>query len=385
MKRVQLCLILLLPLVLACSRQEYDIWEGVNTEMTLFEEEISAPLGSIGPITLGLFVDKLGKMEGVGELLGELLKVADDGLLKLENRDALFKMNAYEVSAQLEDPDQAQAWDAGYQSAYVGGMVSVLSFVGLIPVQQRLEISATNPLRVDVPVTSSAIYSCTGDEDYSAGIPEMDQFTIPKRGSVDLVSVSVPESVSGPMTSVDLSHLTFELPANMLSRIADDTGNLFFSLDYVYSCGLAVGNNFKIPLSNISTGKIGLPMGKFKLKKCQFTLEVESTVPIAVSVDNVRLLQPKENEEDEDVADENVQIVSGFTIAAGSMENPATTSVTVSIEALEGCIPDIGELLLDLKLSGAPGLEKVALNTQQGIQIKSSSAVVSGGITIPEK
>lgn len=109
MKRVQLCLILLLPLVLACSRQEYDIWEGVNTEMTLFEEEISAPLGSIGPITLGPFVDKLGKMEGVGELLGELLKVADDGLLKLENREALFKMNAYEVSAQLEDPDQAQA------------------------------------------------------------------------------------------------------------------------------------------------------------------------------------------------------------------------------------------------------------------------------------
>ena len=81
----------------------------------------------------------------------------------------------------------------------------------------------------------------------------------------------------------------------------------------------------------------------------------------------------------------NIKIVSGFTIGAGSMENPATTSVTVSIEALEGCIPDIGELLLDIQLTGAPGLEKVALTTRQGIQIKSSSAVVSGGITIPEK
>ena len=385
MKRVQLCLILLLPLVSGCSRQEYDIWEGMNTEMTLFEEEVSAPLGSIGPITLGSFVDKLGRMEGIGQVLGELLKVADDGLLKLETRGAIFKKNVYEVSAQLNDPGLAQAWDAGPQSAQVDGMVTLLSYFGLVPVRQQLGISATNPLRVEVPVTSSATYRYTGEEEHTARIPEMDRFTLPRRGSVDIVSVSVPESVSGTMSSLDLSHLTFDLPANMLSRIADDTGNLFFSLDYVFSCGLAVGKGFKLPLSNISTGKIGLPMGQFKLKKCQLTLEVESTIPIAVGVDNVRLLRLKENEGDEAVADENIKIVSGFTIGAGSMENPATSNITVSIEALEGCIPDIGELLLDIQLTGAPGFEKVALTTRQGVQIKSSSAVVSGGITIPEK
>ena len=52
------------------------------------------------------------------------------------------------------------------------------------------------------------------------------------------------------------------------------------------------------------------------------------------------------------------------------------------MEAASGVIPDIPELLLDLKLNAQPDLGIVPLSTKQGVYVKSSSAKLSGGITI---
>ena len=49
MKHFRFCLLLFLPLALACSRKAYDVSDGFNTDLTLFENEISVPVGSVGP------------------------------------------------------------------------------------------------------------------------------------------------------------------------------------------------------------------------------------------------------------------------------------------------------------------------------------------------
>ncbi|MCR5325833.1 MAG: hypothetical protein K6E37_03675 [Bacteroidales bacterium] len=51
MKRLLIPVLALIALSASCARQEYDISEGVNKEVTLFENVISAPIGGKVPYT----------------------------------------------------------------------------------------------------------------------------------------------------------------------------------------------------------------------------------------------------------------------------------------------------------------------------------------------
>ena len=94
-------LLLAFPLVLACSRPEYDISEGVNTEITLFENEISVPIGSAGPFSLGMVFDKLAEIEGVGEFFSEYLKVNPDGFIYTDDAGSIYEANVYELEKEI--------------------------------------------------------------------------------------------------------------------------------------------------------------------------------------------------------------------------------------------------------------------------------------------
>ncbi len=139
-----------------------------------------------------------------------------------------------------------------------------------------------------------------------------------------------------------------------------------------------------MPLNDFSAGDINLPIGKYKLKKCEISVDVESTIPLAVSINNIRVLKQKASETDPDTVDENIQITSDIKVAGGSIDKPAVTPVKLTIEALEGTVPDINGMLLDFVVSSQPGIGDIALTADQGIVVKSSSAKLSGGITIPE-
>ena len=110
-----------------------------------------------------------------------------------------------------------------------------------------------------------------------------------------------------------------------------------------------------------------------------------------VEVKDFQLLLPPEKNEygeldyDDASVDENVRIVADFTIPGGTLENPAVTPLTFSIEALEGTLPDISGLRLSVNLQGQPGLKPTPLSIRQGLFVKSSSARLTGGITIPQE
>ena len=376
MRYLNYCLLLLLPLVLACSRKDYDISEGLNPEMTLFEKEIRLPLGSIGPFTVNDMFDKLGDMPGLGEFLAQYISMGKDGGITVTDTGNIFSANVYEVEKELKDPGVASEWNAGEQTGYVAGIMGTLGFLGLTVVKQKFVITATNPLKESVPVTSHSTYKGDG---FSGPIEGMDSFTLPRRSTEELVSQTLPDNVVSPISSLELSDLTFSLPANPTSLIHDKESKVFFSFDYNYTGNLAVGEKFHFMLASFSPGEVKLEIGKYKLKQCEITLELENTLPMKASIGKFAAYSLTEK----GVKDENLLITPDISIAGGSPEHPATTKFTLCIEAKEGTIPDIGEIRFDLDLAAQPGLGAVALTSKEGLYIKNASAILSGGITIP--
>lgn len=387
MKRFFLVLLPLLALALSCARAEYDISEGVNTDVTLFSDEIVVPVGSIGPITIGSTLGGVSKIPGMGDLLSNLIKQDSEGNLYMEDSGSIFKINVYELEKRLEDPTKAQVWNAGYQSKYIGGMIGTISLLGFRAINQKVVVSVLNPIRDDVAVTSSASYNCLGGGDaISNPIEQLNSFTMEsKYGSVEKFSLQIPESVSAPLTSIAMNDLSLSLPANPASRITDDTGNVFFSIDYVYTSGIAVGSTFSLPLEGLSLGEVSLPIGKYKAKRAEVKLEVVNTIPLSVTVKSLRAMLPSEDEEEPEIVDGSVEIQTGFTIAAGSIDNPTTSTFTVSIEALEDTIPDINKLQIDLEVNADPRFGTVPIHANQSIFVKSASARLSGGITLAKE
>ena len=384
MKKKQFIYLMALLPLMACANAEYDISEGFNKEITLFGEEISVPIGSVGPLTLNLALGSLGKIEGLGSMLEQYIKVADDGSLCMTASGNIYQINAYELEKSLPDPTVAQTWNAGYQTGYIGGMASMLGLLGMKTVNQKLAISVSNPFRVDIPVASTATYTCSGSGNpYTAPIDALKSFTLKSRETKVLTTIVVPDDVTSPIALVTLSDLNLNLPANPTSQIADDTGNLILSIKYDYSCGIGTGDTFSLPISNLSPKDVSLPIGKYRLKKCEASIELENTIPLQVSISNIRVLKPKESEDAKAEVDENISIDADCTVAAGSPENPSTTTLKLAIEALDGTIPDINGVQVDIKLAAQPGLGTVPLSSKQGVYVKSSSARVSGGITIP--
>ena len=387
MNRFLFGLLPLLALALSCARAEYDISEGVNTDVTLLSDEIVVPVGSIGPITIGSTLGGLSQVPGVGELLSSLLKQDSEGNLYMEDTGSIFRINVYELEKKLEDPTRAQVWSAGYQSKYMGGLIGSIGFLGFKAINQKLVISVLNPLWKDVAVTSQASYNCMGtDGMISNPIDQMNSFTMESRsGSVEKASFQLPESVTTPLSSITMTDLTLDLPANPVSEIMDNTGNVFFSIDYVYTSGIAVGGTFSVPLEEMSLGDVSLPIGKYKARRAEVKLEVVNTIPLSVTVNALRAILPKESEEEPDVVDGSIDIQTGFTIAAGSIENPTTSTFTVSIEALEDTIPDIHKLQIDLEANADPRFGTVPLHANQSLFVKSASARLTGGITLAKE
>jgi len=388
MKQVHIFLLLVtLPLLFGCSRKEYDTSEGLNKEIRLFEKEFSVPIGSIGPFTLSSVFSKITEIPGLGSMLADYIKEGEDGTILLESTGSLFKIDAYDLENQLEDASQPSLWNAGYQSGYVGGLAGSLSLFGIQTREQKLVIEAVNPLRDAVSVTSKATYSCMdSNEAGPMSIGALESFTLPRRNErVELVSMSIPEYITSALSYVNLTDLTLSLPAHPASRIANKEDNLYFCFDYKYSTGIALSSSFHFDLKDLAVRGLNLPLSAFQLKQCDITAEVESTLPIQATINGIRVLKPKASEDEEDTVDEMMEVTCASTINGGSPELPASSLVTIHIEALEGAIPNIGGFQLDVEVAGEPGYGSVALSGKQGIRIKSSSATLSGGITIPRE
>ena len=382
---LSLLLTVLLP---ACAGKGYDMSEGLNTELTLFEEEVSVPVGKIGPFTLSTVLDRLSAVEGIGTLLSDYIKVDHDGALYLEDSETFYRDNIYEVERSTGDVSAPFTWHAGSPSGSVGGVPAVLSLLGLKAPSQQLELIYTNPLRSALPIRCAGrlvCYDSSWQPSYTATLETPGSLSR-RAADAQLTRVSLPMEVTDVISNFSLDNLEVDFPANPTSNIWDPDLNCALSMAYRYRCGIAAGESFALPGMSFDVGEVNLPIGAYKLHKCEVSVELENTLPLAVTVDKLEVLRKVGEEESASYEVDPDVAVSGLVkVAGGSPVKPAVTPMTVTLEALSGTVPDIEAIRITLSVEGQPGLGVVPFSVNQGLLVKSSSATLHGGITIPKK
>ena len=104
------CLFLFaLPWLWSCADMDYDISKGIDPEFTLFSDEISVPVGNVGPVSLGILLDGTGLRETINEYVQE----DADGFLVLEKEEQVYQNFVMLFSMMLPDPSMPVDFPAG--------------------------------------------------------------------------------------------------------------------------------------------------------------------------------------------------------------------------------------------------------------------------------
>jgi len=360
----------------ACSDMRYDTSQGFNKDITLFAEEISVPIGSVGPIT----VESLLLQSSIGKTLAAFITVKEDGTFQLETPNDIFSINVHRMEREAADVTKPFTYKGGDKSVSVSGVASMLGFLGLKTLEQNVTILATNPLRVQAPFRATFELNCKNasyEVSYSTSTPLDLKLSSRSTTPYSIYSFALPENVRDLVSEVSLKSLEMDMPDHPVDKIDDDTKGDVFAFTSKHTCKIGVGEKFSFPYKHKLKDTIAI--GKYQLSECDATIELENTLPMAVTINSIKVLKNVDTEE----VDENITITPDITIIGGSPAAPGVSNLKLHIAAENGTIPDLHGILIDLVVKGQPGCEGVVLSGKQGLYVKSSSAKVSGGITIP--
>ncbi len=358
----------------SCSKSEYDTSEGIDREMTLFGEEIYVPIGQIGPVTVKSLLSSNTTIENV---VKTLMKEDSDGVFYIESEDPLYSMNAYRQVLNIPDPSLPFHWDIGTRYGSVAPMAALLKMANMSFTDQHLTIYATNPLTTSLVLNTDIWVRCRDNayaETFSKEFDLADYSLQSSYSPIPLVRLDLPADVTDLVSSVELNDLTLDLPADAADMIrpSDDAK---FSFYVKFKSKIAPSEKFSfaqaIPISDLN-----VPLGKFKLHKCQLAFDLENTLPLDITVKSIRL----RDENGEDIPD--VVFSSDIKISGGKPGAPAVTPVLLQVEALTGTIPDLREIVVDLKIEYSGNTGMTPLSSAMSLSLKSASVKLFGGITL---
>lgn len=367
---IRVVLLLLLLVAAGCAKSRiYDVENGVDPEVTLFEKSLVVPVGSAGPFTLELAKQPIGSFLSDLGLSEDLLSADENNQMLMSLTDDFFTQNLYKLALSMEDNEDPYIWEPEVYSC-TSSLSLLLSYFSILKHHQRLDVYVTSALRSEVPVKGSLDVMCM-DEDYEPTFMDaMDlDVKLPSYASHCLLgSFQLPESLTASVPSVSFSDLEVTLPARYRRRIVNEG---VFSIQLEYKTNISVGEGFNMVLPEI-TIPVNLPLGKIGFNHADIKLELESTLPIQITLD--KLAVPD---------NENLSITAEGVLEGGSEGSPVTSGLTLHIETLDGQpIPDITSLLVNGTLKAVPGLENVLLSFNQGLYLKHSSIKVIGGINL---
>ena len=361
-------------LLCACTRSEYDAPNGINKEMTLFEEEISVPIGQVGPVTVKSL---LNSNETIKSLVNTILKEEYDGTFYIESEDPIYSMNAYRQALEIPDRTQPYHWSIGNESGSVASTAALLRMFNMAFLNQKLTLYAVNPIAAQIVLNSDIWIRCRNNayvETYSKEFDLKDYALRSSYSPISIVQLELPAEVTDLVTSVELNNLALDLPANAADQIrsSDDSK---FSFSTAFKCNLAPGELFSLaqafPISNLN-----VPLAKFKLHKCTLSFDVENTLPFDVTVRSIRLMDQKGSYIDD------VVFTSDIKIGGGKPGAPAVSPVVLEVEAKTGTIPDIQSIVVDVKIEYSQNAGKAPLSSAMGLSLKSAAVKLNGGITL---
>ncbi|MBQ7222936.1 MAG: hypothetical protein IJS02_05680 [Bacteroidales bacterium] len=365
-KILVISLLSLLTLCGCIDNRLYDLSKGLNTEITLFDDEVSVPIGSIGPITMENVL-----IEG----LEEFVKQDSKGNFYIDGEERFFHQNIYQIDRLVEDKTSPFDYQVGtlYESAL--SLPSLLSSVGLGMTNQVITFKINNPLNSAVYLSGTP--KVVGNDEVMAQV-QLDSEELRALANNEIVRFTIPEEFTMAPDDIYFEDFELLLPENMTDKIwyessADITGT------FKYKGNVAAGPDLHISME-LPTISVNIPVAQFNLHKAKIDVVVENSLPINVTVDHIAVVT------DDELAKANnvVTVTCDLKLAAGTMERPSTTSGSLELAASSGTIPDIKGIIIEVTLTGDPDVGVVTLSSKQGVYVKSSSLKVQGGITIPQ-
>ena len=380
MKLLRIFFSLLALLLWSCANQDYDISEGIDSEVTLFSDEVSVPLGGIAPMTLKALLDKAGATEAVSMFVKE----DEDGFLVMEEQESFYTNFVMLLYASIAgDPLSPSDVPLDDQSGYPGANMSALEEMGIKPSPQIFKILVDNPLTEEIAISGDVTFLTEEDSEVPADTIASGSFSKVKvpASTKEAVAFSIELSDKKALYNSNMENMVLHLPAAFMTKDPDN-GMGAFKLQYYYKSYLSLCSDFPESL-DINLDDVPLPLGKYRVSEACIRANVSSEVPITLEVASVQALVARTDEEGNTtlVPAENIETVTDLTLLAGAYGRAVTTPLELRIKATEGNIPDIAGLGLSLNIKAPTAEGDNRLNMNETISFSNIRAIISGGIT----
>ena len=363
--------LLLLLLPGGCqNHQEYDVSDGIDSKITLFEKALVLPVGSTAPLTLKLALQPLSAKLPIWGLPTDLLKADEDGQLLISFNQELTRVNFYKFALSVPDHADPYVWKPdGMKESPT--MEVLLPMLGIWLHNETLALTVTAPFSDGIWMDGTVSVVCNGENEevaYQEAV-RLDRLAVsPSEKQVKLASFRLPVISPGSEAEVSFQDMEVLLPAHWADRI---TGDGIFTIHMAHQANISVGSQFELPLPKLEI-PVHLPLGTVGFRDALIELELENTLPLQVAI--TEIVVP---------GNENLSITAEGTLAGGSPAAPVASRLSLHIKSLDGSpIPDIEKLALQLNLHASPGLENVLLSENQGVRLKHSYVKINGGITL---
>lgn len=364
----------------ACSPEAYDVSRGIDKEMTLFTEEVSLPVGDVGPISLGILLDK----SGFRSVIQDFVQEDSEGYLVMSKEGEVYSNWILMLSMLFPDTSRPVDFPAGNISGTIETMSSSVAAMGLSLDRQVFTLTARNPLTEEISVSGKLTLRSEASGNTPAEAVASQDFAQTKVAAQadNGVVVKIERSNEKAFYGYDVDGLTFHLPEAFVAK--DASGGLgLLRLAYEYKAYLALGENFAFPF-NFDIGDLDLPLGQYKVKEAKICTEVSSEIPVSLTVNSVEVLVRRTGEDGSESLEPcgDVSVTPGLKIASGCSGSPKVTPLEIVVKADEGTIPDIAGLRVDFNVQPPTGDSDKRLGMNQFVYFNNLRATVSGGITI---
>lgn len=361
---------------------DYDVSKGIDKEVTLFSDQVSLPVGDIGPMTLGSL------MEGdFGEAVALVAKEDEEGYLVVESEQTFYSNMVLFLGYMLPDPSVPSALPVSDFSGDPGYGAAALEAFGFQSNPQTLSLRASNPLSEEFEVSGKVTLigvDVEGNPTQTILTQEFSNSKVPA-GADDAEFYRVDLKGEKAVYSCKLENLFLHLPASVLEK--DPEGGMgIILMSYFYKAYMSLANDFPDDLP-IDLKDLDIPLSQFAVKEARIRADVSSEIPITLKIGGVQALvsQPDGEGGTKLVPATNLDITSDITIASGTYHSPVVTPLELSIKATDGVIPDIAGLKLTLKVLAPTGDGDKRMNMNEEISFNNVRASVFGGITIQGK
>ena len=367
-------ILLLLLAFSACQHREYDTSRGIDKEITLFTDQVSLPLGDIGPISPKQFLSN-----GLPDMIKSFIQEDEQGYLVCQANGSVSSSFVAMISMALPDPAVAADFTLPDYSGEIDTYAGMLATMGFAVSPQVFTLKANNPLTEGVSVSGKL--TILGEEDNTLTTEEFSK--VPVEASTANEVLRVEKTDGDNFTQFKVENTVLHLPASIMEK---DPLNGFgsFSLEYQYKGYLYMKDDFPAALS-FDIENLDVPLGQYKVQEARICTEVSNEIPLSLELSSVKLLVKQTDEDGKESLEpyEDVSVTPGLTIACGCSGNPVISPLEIVIKAKEGTvIPDFSGLQLELKILAPAGVADKRINMNQSVSFKNLRATVSGGITI---